>query len=72
MIINLGKGATIAIGDQLSFKKSFYKDVNDASCEVFIEYFIDSTVNAPVYLIKPYVMFDVLSKVSACMEFNIS
>ncbi|CAD8053689.1 unnamed protein product [Paramecium primaurelia] len=59
--------ASVNIGDELSFKQSFYRDVNQGLCDgQFIEIFIDNTVKGPSAQTKPYVLFDIPSVVSTC------
>ena len=45
-----------------------FKYVNDEECQDFIELFIDSTVKRPSVLIQPNIEFDIMPKISICME----
>ncbi|CAD8050784.1 unnamed protein product [Paramecium sonneborni] len=59
--------ASVNIGDQLSFKQSFYRDVNQGLCDgIYIDTFIENIVKGPSALTKPYILFDVPSIVSTC------
>ncbi|CAD8163692.1 unnamed protein product [Paramecium octaurelia] len=64
--------ASVNVGDNLSFKQSFYRDVNEGLCDgQYIEIFIDSTVKGPSAQTKPYILFDVPSVVSTCRVIQI-
>ncbi|CAK71011.1 unnamed protein product (macronuclear) [Paramecium tetraurelia] len=59
--------ASVNIGDKLSFKNSFYRDVDQGICDgQFIEQFIENKVGEPKSLQKPYILFDIPSFVSTC------
>ncbi|KAM3140426.1 hypothetical protein pb186bvf_007406 [Paramecium bursaria] len=71
VVIQLGIQANITIGDQLVFKQNTYKDINDQPCSGFISQFINTTIQSPQMLLKPYVQFDVPKFVSSCRKFTI-
>ncbi|CAD8136460.1 unnamed protein product [Paramecium pentaurelia] len=70
--IQLSPYSTINIGDELQFKQSFYRDVDQGICsQQYIKQFIENKLLEPNRFIKPYIIFDVPQYVSSCKQIEI-